>query len=142
MGWPVTSFLQTFAEPVPQPLGYHIVVRPRPPKEAKGSILLSVKSKQAELMSRTIGQVVAKGELAWKAKMSGSGLDFQSDPVMQGIAVGDWVIYRQHAGQRLRFTDEDPDGDEVVPFLLIMNDTDVLAKITEEQSNQFYDWLV
>lgn len=128
--------------PVPKPLGYHVVVKPKPPKEQKGMIALAKRTKQAEMNVRTIGQLVAIGDLAWKANMVNSGLDFRRCDVMRSMDVGDWVIYRAHAGQRLKFTDQDPDdSDEVMPFLLIMQDTDIVAKITEEQSNVFFDWV-
>lgn len=134
------NFLSTFAPPVPQPLGYHVVVKPKPATETKGMIALATRTKQAEMNVRTIGQILAIGGLAWKAEMRNSGLNFQSDPVMRDMKVGDWVVYRAHAGQRLKFTDEDT-ADEVIPFLLIMQDTDVIAKITEEQAGQLFDWV-
>jgi co-chaperonin GroES (HSP10) len=74
--------------------------------------------------------------------MASSGISFGDDPNMQDLSVGDWVIYRQHAGQKIKFTDEDPDESEgPVAYLLIMNDTDVLAKLSETQAEQAYDWI-
>ena len=136
------EFMRTFAEPIPQPLGYHVVIRPKPAQEQKGSILLAGTSMKAEMASRTVGQIVAKGYHAWLARFASTGIDYQDDPVVRGIKVGDWVIYRQHAGQRIKFTDEDPEeSDRPVPYLLIMSDTDILAKLTPEQAEQAYDWI-
>jgi co-chaperonin GroES (HSP10) len=139
------DFLSAFAEPIPAPLTYHVVVRPKPPRDKKGLIALAARTKRAELETRTIGQLVAVGDLAFKASMRNSGINFQEDNTAQSLKVGDWVVYRSHAGQRVKIANDeylnDEDTSDTVPFLVIMPDTDILAKLTAEQADRLYDWV-
>lgn len=141
------SLFEMFAvkSPVPEPLGYRIVVRPKPAGDKRGSLFLAQRTKNAEMAVRTIGQIVAIGAQAWKAKTE--ALNFQDDPVASSMKVGDWVVYQHHSGQKLRLRPESGrpvllDDDEAPDsFLLLMSDTDILARLTEEQTEQFTDWL-
>ena len=128
--------------PTPNPLGYQVVVKPRPPKTQRGRIAMAKRSQEAEQMLETIGQLLAVGSLAWGA---GGGLDLSADT--NKPKVGDWVVFRQHAGQKMRlrkaYQDEaDPDGAYVSEFILVMLDTDVLAQFaTLEEAEKFYAWI-
>jgi co-chaperonin GroES (HSP10) len=132
-----------FAAPVPTMLAYHVLVKPRPPKVQKGSIVLATRTKNAEQAVCTVGQITAMGELAWKSKTA--GLDYSADKVAAGMKVGDWVVYRSHSGQRIKMTQNaapefvgDAPADD---FMLIMSDTDILARIDPKDLDRYYDWL-
>lgn len=138
--------LEAFAPPeppIPVPFTYHVIVRPKPPKNmTTGGIALAKRTQNAERAVRTIGQVVAIGALAWKARTD--GLNFAECPAAQDIGVGDWVCYKQHSGQKLRLRDQDASAgidDAGDDYLLIMADTDVLAKLSPGQQDQFFDWV-
>lgn len=138
------AFLETFAPPVPEPMGFNVIVQPlRPEKERESGLVLANITINADLQTKTVGKIVAKGALAWKAKTD--ALDLGSDPVAAGVEVGDLVVFRQHAGQRLKLRsirDEKFPGDEEQDsWLLIMQDTDILAKLKPGQESAFYDWL-
>lgn len=127
---------------IPDPLSYRVIVRPKPSADKIGMIALAARTKNADSMTRTIGQLVKIGPLAWKANMD--GLDHTKDETAQSLKVGDWVIYRQHGAQKIKMA-PDPgvfDGDEETEkFLLLMSDTDILAKLTPEQADKLYDWV-
>ena len=128
----------------PKPLTFMVYVRPRPPREKIGSLVTSTRSKNAELATCTVGQILAIGALAWKAGTP--DLDPTRDPVAQSLKVGDWIHYRQASGQKLRrvrdVTDFVFDGD--VPrddFILGMSDSDVFGLFDNEaHAAEFADW--
>lgn len=127
---------------IPRPLGFRVIVKPKPAADCIGMIALASRTKNADLASRTIGQLVAIGPLAWKAKLD--GLDLSEDTTAQRLKVGDWVIFRQHSGQKIKLAAQAEafDGDEKTEqFLLLMTDTDILAALTEEQVEELYDWV-
>ncbi len=126
---------------IPQPIGYRIVVRPKPPKDKLGLIELAARTKNADLAVRTIGQIVAVGALAFRTKTE--GVDWTADGVAQSLKAGDWVVYTHHSGQKLQFSSGATDfsGERVERFLLVMNDTDVIAKLTPEQAEKYADWV-
>jgi co-chaperonin GroES (HSP10) len=134
---------QVFETPFPAPLGYSVVVKPRPPKKQVGRIATSKKTQEADQALETIGTVLAVGSLAWGAS---GGLDLTNDPSKP--KVGDWVVYRQYAGQKLRLRksykieDADPDGSTLSEFILVMLDTDVLARFGSlAEAEKFYAWI-
>ena len=131
-----------FETPFPTPMGYNVAVKPRPPKRQVGLIATSKRSQEADQALETIGQVLAIGTLAWGP---GGGLELTGT---DKPAVGDWVVYRQYAGQKLRLRkayspDEvDPDGSTLQEFILVMVDTDVLAKFGSlREAESFYAWI-
>lgn len=130
--------------PVPDVLSYHVIVRPKPAQtKSAGGLIMAKTTKRAELAVRTVGQLMAVGALAWKARTP--DLDFSMDPVASTVKVGDWVVFRQHAGQKLRLRRR---HDDAVPvedddeYLLWMADTDILGRFTDQaQAERFYDWV-
>lgn len=131
-----------FETPFPNPLGYCVVVKPRPPKTQRGRLVMAKRSQEAEQALETIGQILAIGSKAWS---EGGGLDLSGDP--HKPKVGDWVVYRQHAGQKQRVRkayeeEPDPDGSTLSQFILVMLDTDILAQFPNlAAAEQFYAWI-
>lgn len=139
-----TRFVGTaiFEIPLPDPGTVHVLVRPRPPKATigDGRLVAANRTKNAERAVRTIGQLVAIGALAWKAPAG--GVDPMKDPVAQSYKVGDWVVYKQHAGQRLRIKQGKEERSEDDQHVLLMTDTDVLARFKSEmEADRYYDWV-
>jgi len=132
-----------YTGPLPHVGGFYMIVRPRPPITQVGSIALPGRTKRANLATETRGQVLALGPAAFKAKTD--GLDYSQFGCWP--QVGDWIIYKQHAGQRVRLKGElerakaagGSSEDEV--HLLIMADTDFLAKIPVEELDEYYSWV-
>lgn len=128
----------------PEALTYRIYVRPKPPRQKIGLLHTAKRTRDAELAVRTIGQIVAMGDLAYKAGTP--GIDPQACGVSQKLKVGDWVHYRQGAGQRLRVqrqdhvdVAEDAADDQ---WILGMSDTDVLGRFRDEaHASKWYDWI-
>lgn len=131
-----------FELPVPQILSVNVLIRPRPASETLGSgvLIAADRTKKADLAVRTVGQVVALGAQAFKAGTR--DLDPLKDPIAQQIAVGAWVAYRQHAGQKFRVKRSQDAPESTTEYLVLLTDTDVLALFENEaQAAQFYDWL-
>lgn len=126
----------------PQAVGYHIYVRPRPPKQNVGMIALAKRSIKAQLAVCSVAQIVEVGFHAFKA--STPDMDPKQDPVAQSLKVGDWIHFRQHAGQKLKtgddvFGTQDASIDE---FLLTLSDSDVLGRFRDKaHADSYYDWL-
>lgn len=131
--------------PIPAPLSYMVVIRPRPPRTKLGTgvLVAATRTQNAERATTTIGQVLALGPLAFRVATS---WDPALDYTAQSIKPGDWVQYRQHAGQKLRIkrdaneaADEDNARDE---WVITLTDTDVLSKFAggEAEARRFYDW--
>jgi Chaperonin 10 Kd subunit. len=130
----------------PSPPTFYLVVRPKPPKkQTDGGLLLAKRTQNAELATRTVGQVVAMGALAFKAGTP--DMDPTKDPVAQSVKVGTWVQYRQHGGQKLKirkdFDKEAADVDEQLDeHLITIADTDVIGVFRDEaHAERFYDWV-
>lgn len=126
---------------IPRPLAYHIIVEPREPDStSKGGILFAQKTRRANRATDTIGIVKAIGQFAWQAKTPELDWSLLENPP----GVGDWVIFKQHAGQKLRLRTEQGAliaGDqEDEQYLIIMADTDIMGVLTPEQAKQFYSW--
>jgi hypothetical protein len=134
-----------FEVDVPAPATFYVIVRPKPPKKQIGSIITAKRTQNAELATRTVGQIVAMGALAWKSGTP--DMDPQRDPVAQSIQVGTWVQYRQHAGQKLKIRkDHEAElggvDEQLDDFLITLADTDVLAVFRDEaHAERFYDWV-
>lgn len=127
---------------IPKPIGYHVIVEPRePPAKSQGGILLAEKTKRANRATDYIGKLLAVGEFAWKAKTA----EIDWGTLQDVPQVGDLVIIKSHAGQKLRIRKDTAtllDGDkEGESYLLIMFDTDIIGKVTPEQADQFYAWV-
>ncbi len=127
---------------IPKPIGYHVIVEPRePPSRTPGGILLAEKTKRANRATDYIGVLRAVGEFAWKAKTP----EIDWSTLQEKPQVGDLVIFKLHAGQKLRIrrdTDTLVAGDlQDEAYLLMMFDTDIIGKLTTEQSEQFYSWV-
>jgi hypothetical protein len=130
-----------FETPFPHPIGFQVVVKPRPPRMAVGRIAMAKRSQEADQALETIGQLLATGSAAWGP---GGGLDLSGDP--NKPSAGDWVVYRQYAGQKMRLRkaieDIDPDGSILSEFILVMLDTDVLARFNSlAEAEKFYAWI-
>lgn len=128
----------------PAPSTYHIYVEPRPPRTSIGLIATAKRTQAAERATCTVGKIVAVGDLAWKLKTA--DMDPAQCTVAQSFKVGDWIHYRQHAGQKLRI--HPPGGpcaaadEDSAPLILVMSDTDVLGKFEDEaHARQFFDWV-
>jgi co-chaperonin GroES (HSP10) len=126
---------------IPRPLAYHVIVEPRePPSASAGGIILAQKTRRANRATDTIGVLKAVGQFAWTAKTPELDWSLLNNPPQ----VGDWVIFRQHAGQKLRLRVDAQTlraGDqEDEQYLLIMADTDIIGSLTPDQAKQFYSW--
>jgi co-chaperonin GroES (HSP10) len=125
--------------PFPAPIGFQVIIEPRPPTKQVGSILTAKRTQEADQALVTIGKLLAVGSHAWTGEL----LD------LQGAArpkEGDWVVYRQHSGQRLILKnngeDADPDGTVLSKFILVMVDTDVLARFNSlADAEKFRSWV-
>lgn len=143
------SSLPTFEAPparpavsIPTPIGYHVIIEPRePPSKSEGGIILAQKTRRANRATDYIGVLRAVGELAWTAKTE--ELDWNT--LTRKPQVGDWVIFKVHAGQKLRLRQDQASlvaGDrEDEAYLLMMADTDIIGVLTPEQAQQFYSWV-
>lgn len=123
-----------YQTPTPAPMGYIVSVKPRDPKTKIGMLAVSKRTQEAEQALETIGQILAIGELAWSK-------DFALDVRPK---VGDWVVYRQHGGQRMKIsgTEEKDAGGTSVKFILLLQDTDILARFgSMEEAAKFYAWI-
>jgi co-chaperonin GroES (HSP10) len=133
---PTFESAPVFSTPTPAPLGYLVSVKPRDPKRQVGVIATSKRTQEAEQALETVGQILAIGELAWSK-------DFALD---KRPVVGDWIVYRQHAGQRMKIKgaddDRDPDGSTLTKYILLLQDTDVLARFDSlTEANRFFAWI-
>lgn len=127
-----------FSPPKIVPTTFHVVVRPAAPRKNLGSILVTSKrTRRAMQAVCTRGQLVAIGALAWKANTL--DIDYSKDPVSSGFKLGDWVIFKQHAGQKQRYG-EIASQDELETYDILMADTDVLALLPKEEVDRLYDW--
>lgn len=143
MALPTFNEAPVFYTPYPAPLSFQVIVLPKPPDTKRGLIELAKRSRQAEQAVGTIGQIIAIGAKAWG---KGPEFDLSGDP--QQPAIGDWVVYKQHAGQRLRirkdFTNDDAadEGSPLEEYILIMTDIDILARFkTRAEAERFYAWV-
>ena len=133
---PTFDAVPVYTTPTPAPIGYIVAVKPRDPKRQVGLLATSKRTQEAEQALETIGQILAIGEKAWTT-------DFALE---QRPKVGDWVVYRQHAGQRMKLKglegDADPDGSTLVKYILLLQDTDVLARFDSlTEANSFFSWI-
>lgn len=132
-----------YTGPLPRALNYTVIIRPKPPVKNFGLIALADRTKRANLATETVGQILALGANTFK--LESGGVNMKDEPGWPKI--GDWVIYRQNAGQRLRMTSEldrvkaegGSASDEV--HLLIMTDSDVLCTIPEAEVYDYYSWV-
>ena len=95
------------------PVGRNLLVKPTPPKESEGIIILVEAAKDVYERAATTGTVLAIGELAWD--------DFPDSKAW--AKVGDVVVFKAHTGMRILEDDEAADK----KYLLLMRDLDVAA---------------
>lgn len=128
---------------LPTPLSFHVLIHPRAPKATSaGGIALPGRTRRANRATDYVGQLVAVGALAFKARVG--ELDMTAEPNWPQL--NDWVVYRMHAGQKLRIHKDQQeliDGDEEdEDYVLLCHDTDVVATFkSEEEANRFYSWV-
>jgi co-chaperonin GroES (HSP10) len=127
---------------IPRPLAYHVIVEPlEPDAYSAGGIALSQKTRRANRATGTIGTLKAVGQFAWQAKTAELDWSLLQNPPK----VGELVIFRQHAGQKLRLrvsTQALVEGDqEDEQYLLLLDDTDIIGTLTPEEAKQFYSWV-
>lgn len=146
---PAKLNLPTFEAPpapaplsIPRVLAYHVIVEPlEPDAYSKGGIALSQKTRRANRATGTIGTLKAVGQFAWKAKTAELDWSTLENPPK----VGDLVIFRHMAGQKLRLRVDQRklvEGEqEDEQYLLLMDDTDIIGTLTPEEAKQFYSWV-
>lgn len=129
-----------FDPPIPTPLGYHLIVEPQEPDDySAGGIALASKTKLANRLTTTLGKVRAVGPLCFR--MRKDGFDFAEE--QNWPEVGDWCIFRLHAGQKLRIRLPEEvlrQGADDQRFLLLLADTDIIGRIDEADLKSFYSW--
>lgn len=128
---------------VPAPVSYHLYVRPKPPRVNIGMLALPKRTQNAELAMRTIGQVIALGAAAYRARIG--YFDPTLDPIGQSIKEGTWVHYRQHAGQKIKVRGESDATSEFdedsTNYILALADTDILGVFDDEaHADAYFDW--
>jgi chaperonin GroES len=91
-----------------EPLDLKVLIRPDPPEEKRGSIILADVTKEREKFAATRGTLVSSGPNAFKEWGEGNAPE-----------VGSKVLFAQYAGKRFK----GDDGEEYV----VMNDEDVIG---------------
>jgi len=115
---------------VPIPVGWKVVVKPKKGKTTSdGGIDVSA-TVEAEEHLVYIGELLALGEQAFCARTKG-GIDMAAWNAKP--QVGDFVMYPPYSGMRIRRAGEDE------RFLLLMNDTDIVALIDDPDA--YYSWI-
>ena len=100
-------------------VGYLVVVKPDPVKDKTASGIYLAADKKLERNATTIGTVVEVGPIAFKAYK----------PYMcDWVEPGDRIAYVKYAG---RFVPADPDKDDPDSELLVISDSDVVAKYVD-----------
>lgn len=93
------------------PAGHRVLIKPEIVEEkTSGGIILAQTTKDREQQATMRGEVVDVGENAWKA----------FDDGRPWAKVGDKVVFRKYAGEKI------PEGDEEYR---VVNDEDILAII-------------
>lgn len=123
-------------EDLPVPINWHVLIKPVPPKEVTGAagLVLADTSIEAQEVFNYIGQIVAIGELAYKARTT-SNLDVGAQKRLP--KVGDWVIMPYHVGQEVRV--RDPAGRNGTQRYKIVKDTDVIAIVADP--DKYWTWV-
>lgn len=140
---PTPRLLEPYTGPLPTVLHYSVIVRPKPPLKQIGRIALADRTKRANLATETVGQILGMGANAFRMDVNGCDMKAETN----WPKVGDWVIYRQNAGQRLRLRSEmdrvkaldGSSADEV--HLLLMSDSDIVCKIPESEVHEYFSWV-
>jgi co-chaperonin GroES (HSP10) len=103
------------------PIGWRIIIRPyEPPKESAGGIIIADEALESEEYLTYVGQIVAMGNLCYKA-VTRSGINLADvDPKPK---VGDWIIYGTYGGQKVHMKNG-------VKYLS-MNDDGVMAIVDD-----------
>ena len=112
------------AADLPRPTGYRMLVKPYEIKPvSKGGIIIADESKAYADEACLVAQVVAMGDDCYKASKFNA----------PWCAVGDYIIYNRHVGQRI----EIKRGDGVERYLII-NDDDVRATVKTPATIRMY----
>jgi co-chaperonin GroES (HSP10) len=128
---------------LPKPMSYHVIIEPRkPPETSAGGIVLAQKTRRANRACDYIGKVLSIGSLAFKAKTPELDLSLETG----WPNVGDWVAFKQHAGQKLKLRRDANElrarNEEDEDYLIVLNDTDIIAVFKSDQdTDQFYSWV-
>jgi co-chaperonin GroES (HSP10) len=120
------SIDEAFPEVDPQfrPFGAKILVQVRRVmRKSKGGIVLVNDSKDTEAYNMQVGKLVAIGPLAFKNRKDNSDW-----PEGRWAAIGDFVRFPRHMGDRLTVPIDDDLGDPVV--ILILDDHNLLGAYT------------
>ena len=114
---------------IPLVMGWKVIVRPKSAKEmSEGGIVIEAAA-DAEEHLVYVGQIVAIGEAAYKARTQG-GIDmskWKRVPV-----VDDWVIFSPYGGLNIRQRGEKKP-------LRLMNDTDIHAIVNDPDA--YFAWI-
>lgn len=133
--------VENFKELIPQALLFYTLVQPKRARtRSEGGIILAQSTQQTEQFVTTVGQIVNRGALTYKAKTP--GLDYSQDP--NEPAVGDWVLYQKNSGLKVSFAFDKSkpiDDPENRLDFVVMTDTDLLLKLTELQVEQLIGWV-
>lgn len=119
-----------------EPVGFYVVLKPKPPRKNIGILATAKRTQKAQMAVVTVGQILEIGALAWKKT---GEVDYTQDPVARSFKVGDWVKFRKASGQRENYGDMSDDA--VDNFLITVADSDILAKIATKDVEKFYDWV-
>jgi len=103
------------------PIGWRLIVRPyEPPKESAGGIVYAETARESEEYLTYVGQIVAMGNLCYKA-VTRSGINLADvDPKPK---VGDWIVFGTYGGQKVHMKNG-------VKYLS-MNDDGVMAIVKD-----------
>lgn len=89
---------------------------PEPPEESEGGIVIPDEYKDHQKFATYIGMVRSMGPLCYQA-VTRSGIDLAAG---LKCAVGDWVLFGKHDGEKFRTTDG--------TLWVVLTDTQVLGK--------------
>lgn len=104
-------------------VGHRVIVKADPVEVKTASGIVITVDEKREAAAAQKGTVVGIGEMAWKNKLYGYGIDGWEP----WCKVGDRVYFARYAGKLIK---DKIQGEEVVYFVL--NDEDVQCQILEE----------
>jgi co-chaperonin GroES (HSP10) len=104
---------------VPRTLGWKVAVLPVvPPESTAGGLALALDSLANLELTRSVGQVVGIGPLAFSAERK------YPESCRESVTLGQWVLFHLHAGQDVQIRTADGRG---VAKLKYLNEADLLA---------------
>ena len=103
-----------------KPLGYRVLIKPDEIEyKTKGGIILADHTVKQEQGAQVVGTVLDIGEDCWADTATGE----------PWCKVGDRVIFAKYSGMKIWDSLEGKYRDD----MLLLNDTDITARITEEE---------